>query len=238
MARYYCEYCHSYLTHDTLSVRKSHLVGKNHLRIAADYYRNQAHQIERHKESITKSHKRKKQGNPKEKDDSRTKIHCSTTKEKRNQRKILAAHIKELKDSNNTFTKYLNTIYYGSPGYSKVWIDSNRFDVGELVKATGLPRRANVEQQTYKDNEPTLPRDHLYNRNETRPGADQTAASSSSSSTFALAPPMILSQWSNTLPKQTIYNDGGNIMQTTLQTGKRRLQEHSNSDFHRKRPRI
>ncbi|CAB4255848.1 similar to Saccharomyces cerevisiae YLR298C YHC1 Component of the U1 snRNP complex required for pre-mRNA splicing [Maudiozyma barnettii] len=233
MARYYCEYCHSYLTHDTLSVRKSHLVGKNHLRIAADYYRNQAHNETKRKISTRLQTNRKcKKQNLKEKDHSTVKIHCSTKKEKRNQRRIYAAHIKELKDSSNSSTilaKDLASIYYGSPGYSKVWIDSNRFDVGELVKATGLPRRANIEQQTHRGTEPILPRDHVFTRNETK---------TSEGSSFVLAPPMILSQWNNTLPKQTMYNDSGNIMKTTLQTGKRRFQEHTTSDYQYKRPRV
>ena len=28
MPKYYCDYCKSYLTHDTMSVRKSHLQGE------------------------------------------------------------------------------------------------------------------------------------------------------------------------------------------------------------------
>lgn len=38
MPKYYCDYCKSYLTHDTLSVRKSHLMGKNHIKYYCDYY--------------------------------------------------------------------------------------------------------------------------------------------------------------------------------------------------------
>lgn len=40
--KYYCDYCKSYLTHDTLSVRKSHLIGKNHIKLYCDYYAKKA----------------------------------------------------------------------------------------------------------------------------------------------------------------------------------------------------
>jgi U1 small nuclear ribonucleoprotein C len=42
MPKYYCDYCKSYLTHDTMSVRKSHLVGKNHIRYYCNYYEKKA----------------------------------------------------------------------------------------------------------------------------------------------------------------------------------------------------
>lgn len=42
MPKYYCDYCKSYLTHDTLSVRKSHLLGKNHIRYYCNYYEQKA----------------------------------------------------------------------------------------------------------------------------------------------------------------------------------------------------
>ncbi|KAI5958196.1 hypothetical protein KGF57_002551 [Candida theae] len=38
MPKYYCDYCKSYLTHDTMSVRKSHLMGKHHIKYYCDYY--------------------------------------------------------------------------------------------------------------------------------------------------------------------------------------------------------
>lgn len=38
MPKYYCDYCKSYLTHDTMSVRKSHLQGRNHIKFYCDYY--------------------------------------------------------------------------------------------------------------------------------------------------------------------------------------------------------
>lgn len=40
MARFYCDYCRSYLTHDKRSVLKAHITGKHHIRLVKDYYRN------------------------------------------------------------------------------------------------------------------------------------------------------------------------------------------------------
>ncbi|GMM33990.1 Yhc1 protein [Saccharomycopsis crataegensis] len=42
MPKYYCDYCKSYLTHDSTSVRKSHLIGKNHIKYVCDYYEREA----------------------------------------------------------------------------------------------------------------------------------------------------------------------------------------------------
>ncbi|KAK6464041.1 hypothetical protein DFJ63DRAFT_317385 [Scheffersomyces coipomensis] len=42
MPKYYCDYCKSYLTHDTMSVRKSHLIGKNHIKFYCNYYESKA----------------------------------------------------------------------------------------------------------------------------------------------------------------------------------------------------
>lgn len=42
MAKYYCYYCRLYLTHDSMSVRKSHLMGRNHVRLYCEYYEQQA----------------------------------------------------------------------------------------------------------------------------------------------------------------------------------------------------
>lgn len=36
--KFYCEYCKSYLTHDKLSVRKSHLQGRNHIKLYCQYF--------------------------------------------------------------------------------------------------------------------------------------------------------------------------------------------------------
>lgn len=45
MAKYYCEYCKSYLTHDTTSVRKSHLAGRNHIKLYCQFYEKRARQL-------------------------------------------------------------------------------------------------------------------------------------------------------------------------------------------------
>lgn len=34
----FCDYCDVYLTHDSMSVRKAHNSGRNHLRNVIDYY--------------------------------------------------------------------------------------------------------------------------------------------------------------------------------------------------------
>ncbi|KAK2593536.1 U1 small nuclear ribonucleoprotein C [Conoideocrella luteorostrata] len=38
MPKFFCDYCDVYLTHDSMSVRKAHNTGKNHLRNVVDYY--------------------------------------------------------------------------------------------------------------------------------------------------------------------------------------------------------
>lgn len=45
MPKYYCDYCKSYLTHDTMSVRKSHLQGKNHIRYYCNYYETKVREL-------------------------------------------------------------------------------------------------------------------------------------------------------------------------------------------------
>lgn len=45
MPKYYCDYCKSYLTHDTMSVRKSHLQGRNHIKNYCAYYEEKARQL-------------------------------------------------------------------------------------------------------------------------------------------------------------------------------------------------
>ena len=37
-ATVFCDYCDVYLTHDSMSVRKAHNSGRNHLRNVVDYY--------------------------------------------------------------------------------------------------------------------------------------------------------------------------------------------------------
>lgn len=40
MGRYHCDYCRSTLTHDSFSVRKNHIHGKQHVRLHTEYYEN------------------------------------------------------------------------------------------------------------------------------------------------------------------------------------------------------
>merc|ERR1712071_625035 len=38
MGKYYCDYCDTYLTHDSRSVRKTHLTGRKHKDCVREYY--------------------------------------------------------------------------------------------------------------------------------------------------------------------------------------------------------
>ena len=38
MPKYYCDYCEAFLTHDSPSVRKTHMTGKKHKTSVRDYY--------------------------------------------------------------------------------------------------------------------------------------------------------------------------------------------------------
>ncbi|KAK9456345.1 U1 zinc finger-domain-containing protein [Dipodascopsis uninucleata] len=38
MPKYFCDYCDVFLTHDSISVRKAHNSGKNHIKNVVDYY--------------------------------------------------------------------------------------------------------------------------------------------------------------------------------------------------------
>lgn len=40
MGKHYCDYCDVFLTHDSVSVRKAHNSGRNHLQNVRDYYQN------------------------------------------------------------------------------------------------------------------------------------------------------------------------------------------------------
>ncbi|KAF4591787.1 hypothetical protein GQ602_002086 [Ophiocordyceps camponoti-floridani] len=44
MPKFFCDYCDVYLTHDSLSVRKAHNSGRNHLRNVVDYYQQIGHE--------------------------------------------------------------------------------------------------------------------------------------------------------------------------------------------------
>ena len=190
MTRYYCEYCHSYLTHDTLSVRKSHLVGKNHLRITADYYRNKARDV------INKhNHKRRHIG-------------------KRGRKERENMHVKKMnhKELAQTSIDTLKLLYDGSPGYSKVFVDANRFDIGDLVKASKLPQRANEKSAHHSFKQTSRSRDETCESNPF-PRLNNPKK---------LEPPKILSQWSNTIPKTSIFYSV-DILQTTIKESKKRL---------------
>ncbi|KAL3230062.1 U1 small nuclear ribonucleoprotein C [Nakaseomyces bracarensis] len=153
MARYYCEYCHSYLTHDTLSVRKFHLMGKNHLRIRADYYRSKEAEAQQRRDQPKRHrHRHRHIRSPDEsthkKHDEKLGVRLLSRKEKRAQRKLGRVYRSELSRDIDT----LSQVYKGSPGYNRVFVEANRLDVGEAVKASKLPQRANTTQQReYKD---------------------------------------------------------------------------------------
>ncbi|KAI6784375.1 U1 small nuclear ribonucleoprotein C [Emericellopsis cladophorae] len=44
MPKFFCDYCDVYLTHDSMSVRRAHNSGKNHLRNVVDYYQQIGHE--------------------------------------------------------------------------------------------------------------------------------------------------------------------------------------------------
>lgn len=44
MPKFFCDYCDVYLTHDSMSVRKAHNSGRNHLRNVVEYYQQIGHE--------------------------------------------------------------------------------------------------------------------------------------------------------------------------------------------------
>ncbi|KAK0728572.1 U1 zinc finger-domain-containing protein [Lasiosphaeria miniovina] len=44
MPKFFCDYCDVYLTHDSMSVRKAHNTGRNHLRNVVEYYQQVGHE--------------------------------------------------------------------------------------------------------------------------------------------------------------------------------------------------
>ena len=229
MARYYCEYCHSYLTHDTLSVRKSHLIGKNHLRITADYYRNKKIELANRTLRKRASNKNKKHGHYRHKEDpqksddnsstalatKRPTIHCLTRREKKAQRRVARQFHNEL-DSVENRPRVLKILYKGSPGYNRVFIESNRFDVGDLIRAIRLPQRANVPGANHHRHQGSKREPSNSTEGNTTPGPNSNDNTSNWEdqplmSSFPLPPPPVLSQWSNTIPKISIYNDRGQM---------------------------
>ncbi|QLL35012.1 hypothetical protein HG536_0H03880 [Torulaspora globosa] len=202
MARYYCEYCHSYLTHDTLSVRKSHVIGKNHLRIVGNYYRNKAKQEETERVQPRKRQNR----NPKTTKNAGIKqpIHCPTNREKRRLNRIARYHRKELQTVGEE--SLLQKVYDGSPGYSKIFIDGNRLDIGDLVRTSRLPQRANASEP--QNNAPTRTRNEVF---------------TPSRQSFTLEPPRILTQWQSTVPKQSLYHEE-RLLNTVIDESRKRMQ--------------
>lgn len=195
MARYYCEYCHSYLTHDTLSVRKSHLVGKNHLRITADYYRNKGKEIDTRYFPRCKPNKKSR---PAKRDP--PVLHAPTNKEKKRLLRRSRLHRKELDQPIDVLGK----IYQGSPGYSKVFVDVNRLDIGDLVRISRLPQRANASLSSSSGT--------VRRRQET--------FSESLTHQTSLEPPRVLSQWPQQ-PTATFYDP--TLQHSVINESKKRI---------------
>ena len=65
MPKFFCDYCDVYLTHDSMSVRKAHNTGRNHLRNVVDYYQQIGHEKAQSViDSITSSYADAGQSNP------------------------------------------------------------------------------------------------------------------------------------------------------------------------------
>ena len=65
MPKFFCDYCDVYLTHDSMSVRKAHNAGRNHLRNVVDYYQQIGHEKAQSViDSITSSYAAEGQANP------------------------------------------------------------------------------------------------------------------------------------------------------------------------------
>ncbi|CCE65238.1 hypothetical protein TPHA_0K01040 [Tetrapisispora phaffii CBS 4417] len=119
MARYYCVYCNSYLTHDTSSVRRSHLVGKHHVKAVADYYRNRS-AVGRQAHSV------------------------ALTLAKRRYKKLLA----KAPGAPEGPLGLLAAAYAAAPGHSLVFDARQRKDIAQYVRASRLPQRSNVAAAT------------------------------------------------------------------------------------------
>lgn len=65
MPKFFCDYCDVYLTHDSMSVRKAHNAGRNHLRNVVEYYQQIGHEKAQSViDSITSSYADAGQANP------------------------------------------------------------------------------------------------------------------------------------------------------------------------------
>ncbi|CCH58764.1 hypothetical protein TBLA_0A09810 [Henningerozyma blattae CBS 6284] len=211
MVRYYCEYCHSYLTHDTLSVRNSHLVGKNHIKMVADYYRNKSRPqrwpsavsatsntvIEPSTTSATATGKSKLA-----KSISKIRIHPSTRAAKKVQRQKARAFAKEQMSIQEELDRTLTSLYRRAPGYSKVFIPDNRFDISASVRQARRPQRANERghQDQHGNNQYNR---HQHTDSNMNPPRDETI-DEAARATISLPPPRVLTAWANPIPRSTI----------------------------------
>lgn len=65
MPKFFCDYCDVYLTHDSMSVRKAHNSGRNHLRNVQAYYEQiSSDQTQQVINSITDAYNLEGQANP------------------------------------------------------------------------------------------------------------------------------------------------------------------------------
>src|SRR3954467_10616023 len=65
MPKFFCDYCDVYLTHDSMSVRKAHNNGRNHLRNVQAYYEQiSSDQTQQVINSITDAYNLEGQANP------------------------------------------------------------------------------------------------------------------------------------------------------------------------------
>lgn len=159
MVRFYCSYCKSYLTHDTASVRRSHLIGKNHIRLVADYYRNVSiREAEKERRKPPGKHNTKRQNaNVKhEKSEAelrtitKTPLKCLTRKQKRMARRMKDRDVIDRFDS-------LYAVYKGSPGFEKVFEPEQRMDIGDLLRVSKQPQRGNAQQVEATSTSSSLP---------------------------------------------------------------------------------
>lgn len=218
----FCDYCHSYLTHDTPSVRKSHLLGKNHLRLAADYYCNKARQTQQPifgKVRNTKKHRNRAQKRKTEPPQPSLALHCDTNRQKRSVRRMRSAR----PDTDRSRITVLEKLYRESPAYAKVFISECRLDTGQSVRLERLPQRANKKPQRPNGtgivtNTPHVTRNALFKRDYSNAGADIADASTVRS---LLPPPPSLAQWPGCPPLQYA---SGRAAHVTLQHVTRKLE--------------
>ncbi|SCW00595.1 LAFE_0C07668g1_1 [Lachancea fermentati] len=199
MARY-CDYCHSYLTHDTPSVRKSHLVGKNHVRLRMDYFCNKARQT--HKAIFGKK-KQDLQARRRARRNSKLRaavqdavahsvaLHCDTNRQKR--------HAHRTSHPVPEPIGVLEQLYRRAPGYAKVFRSDCRLDTGQSVRFDRLPQRANRR-----------PNDHNRGFARARDRTSSPAVSSGPGSAAAPSGPATASRHTVYAPD---YSDAGSTAQ-------------------------